>query len=186
MKCKNTKCCLILDSFGEMNGIKIRKSYSILKRIKNIYCHTCTVLGYMKSEFLQIWEIHFRISAWEYVTSYCMSFKICYLFIWLCWVFVAVWGLPLVAASRGYSSLCSGFSLWWLFLLQSTGSRAWAQWLWHRSLVVLQHVKSSWIRDWTGVSCVGRHILNHRTTKEVPICFFLSNPAYIESMGERT
>ena len=49
-----------------------------------------------------------------------------YLFIyfWLRWVFVAVRGLSLVAASRGYSSLwCAGFSLWWLLLWWSTGSR---------------------------------------------------------------
>ena len=44
-----------------------------------------------------------------------MSSKI---FFWLRWVFV-------VAASRGYSSLwCTGFSLQWLLLLQSTSSRA--------------------------------------------------------------
>ena len=42
----------------------------------------------------------------------------------LCWVFVAARRLPLVGASRGYSSLrCVGFSLQWLPLLQSTGSR---------------------------------------------------------------
>ena len=49
-----------------------------------------------------------------------------YLFIcfWLCWVFVAAHGLPLVAVSGGYSSLrCTGFSLQWLLLLQSMGSR---------------------------------------------------------------
>ena len=74
MKWKNTKCCLILDSFGEVTGIKIRKSYIILKN-KNIYCDTCTVLGYMNSEFLQVWKIHFRMPAWEWVTSYYMSFK---------------------------------------------------------------------------------------------------------------
>ena len=40
------------------------------------------------------------------------------------WVFVAVRGLSLVATSRGYSSLwCAGFSLRWLLLLQSMGSR---------------------------------------------------------------
>ena len=33
-------------------------------------------------------------------------------------------GFSLVAASGGYSSLrCTGFSMWWLLLLQSTGSR---------------------------------------------------------------
>ena len=43
---------------------------------------------------------------------------------WLRWVFLAACVLSLVAASRGYSSLwCAGFSLWWLFLLRSSGSR---------------------------------------------------------------
>ena len=47
-----------------------------------------------------------------------------YLYFWLHWVFVAARGLSLVAASGGYSSLwCAGFSLWWLLLLRSTGSR---------------------------------------------------------------
>ena len=49
-----------------------------------------------------------------------------YLFVcfWLHWVFVATSGLSLVAVSEGYSSLrCPGFSLWWLLLFQSTGSR---------------------------------------------------------------
>ena len=48
------------------------------------------------------------------------------LFIYLClhWVFVAARGLSLVVASGGYSSWrCTGFSLQWLLLLQSTGSR---------------------------------------------------------------
>ena len=51
---------------------------------------------------------------------------------WLHWVFVAAHrlslvaahGLSLVTASGGYSSFrCAGFSLWWLLLLPSTGSR---------------------------------------------------------------
>ena len=46
-----------------------------------------------------------------------------YLF-WLCWVFVSVRGLSLVAASRGHSSSgCTGLSLSWPLLLRSTGSR---------------------------------------------------------------
>ena len=52
--------------------------------------------------------------------------KYFYLFIyfWLCWVFIATCGLSLVVASGSYSSLrCTGFSLQWLLLLQSTGSR---------------------------------------------------------------
>ena len=49
-----------------------------------------------------------------------------YLFIyfWLSWVFIAARGLSLVVASGGYSLLqCVGFSLQWLLLLRSTGSR---------------------------------------------------------------
>ena len=50
-----------------------------------------------------------------------------YLFIYyfrLHWVFVAAHGPSLVAVSGGYSSLwCAGFSLRWLLLLWSTGSR---------------------------------------------------------------
>ena len=46
------------------------------------------------------------------------------IYFWLCWVFVAARGLSLVVASGGYSSLrCAGFSLRWLLLLRSTGSR---------------------------------------------------------------
>ena len=47
-----------------------------------------------------------------------------YLFIWLCWVFISVRGLPLAAASGGHSSSrCAGLSLSWPLPLRSTGSR---------------------------------------------------------------
>ena len=47
------------------------------------------------------------------------------IYFWLCWVFTAMWACSLVVLSQGYSSLqCPGFSLWWLLLLWSTGSRA--------------------------------------------------------------
>ena len=43
---------------------------------------------------------------------------------WLCGVLIAARGLSLVAASGHYSSLwCAGFSLWWLLVLWSMGSR---------------------------------------------------------------
>ena len=83
-----------------------------------------------------------------------------YFYFWLRWVFVAVRGLPLVAVSRGYSSLqCTGFSLRWLLLLQSMGSRCpgfrscGSQALEHRlsscgvrALVAPRHLGSSWTR----------------------------------------
>ena len=47
-----------------------------------------------------------------------------FIYLWLCWVFVSVRGLSLVAASGGHSSLrCAGLSLSWPLLLRSTGSR---------------------------------------------------------------
>ena len=78
----------------------------------------------------------------------------------------------------------AGFSLWWLFLLQGThcracrlsscGSRALEQ----GSVVVAHRLScsracgSSQIRDWTHVSCIGRQILYHWATREIPhVCF---------------
>ena len=76
----------------------------------------------------RIYKNNFRCGIQHIVPIFFPFFKnkFIYLFIyfWLCWVFVAVRGLSLVAASGGYSSLsCAGFSLWWLLLLRSTGSR---------------------------------------------------------------
>ena len=83
----------------------------------------------------------------------------------------------LVAASGSYSSLrCTGFSLRWLLLLQSTGSRCvgsvvvacgfqqlWltgsreqAQQLWRTGLVAPRHVGSSRTGAQTCVPCIGR------------------------------
>ena len=51
-------------------------------------------------------------------------FFILFIYFWLRWVLVAARGLSLVAASGVYSSLrCAGFSLRWLLLLRSAGSR---------------------------------------------------------------
>ena len=49
---------------------------------------------------------------------------ILFIYFWLRWLFVVARGLSLVAASGGYFSLWwVGFSLQWLLLLWSTGSR---------------------------------------------------------------
>ena len=53
--------------------------------------------------------------------SFFLSF---FLYFWLCWVFVSVRGLSLVAASGGHSSLwCTGLSLSRPLLLRNTSSR---------------------------------------------------------------
>ena len=87
-------------------------------------------------------------------------FKV-YLFIYLfslCWVFVAARRLSLVAASGGYSSLrCMCFSLQWLLLLQSTGSRC------EGSVVVAHRLSScgSWPLECRLSSCGARAQLFH-------------------------
>ena len=73
---------------------------------------------------------------WAYLACFLKKIMNELINFWLLWVFVAVRGLSLVAASGGYSSLwCVGFSLRWLLLLRSTGSR-------HRGLQELLHVGS--------------------------------------------
>ena len=68
--------------------------------------------------------VHMAILFLFYLFFNKFIYFIIYYYFWLRWVFVAVRGLSLVTASGGYSSLqCTGFSLWWLLLLQSTGSR---------------------------------------------------------------
>ena len=61
------------------------------------------------------------------LSSICFLFfflNFLYIYFWLCGVFIAVRGLSLVAASGGYSLLrCASFSLRWLLLVQSMGSR---------------------------------------------------------------
>ena len=48
-----------------------------------------------------------------------------FIYFWLCWVFVSVRGLSLVAASGGHSSSrCAGLSLSRPLLLRTTGSRS--------------------------------------------------------------
>ena len=84
-------------------------------------------------------------------------------------------GFFLVVVNWGCSSLqCTGFSLQWLLLLPSTGSKAHRlQYLWRTGLVALQHVGSSWTRDRTCDSCIDRWILYHWAVREAPLPVFL-------------
>ena len=62
-----------------------------------------------------------------------------------------------------------------LLLLQSTGSRMCRlQWLWFMGSVAPQHVESSQTRDLAHVPCIGRQVLNHWTTREVPVSILMS------------
>ena len=69
---------------------------------------------------------------------------------------VAVHGLSLIAASRGYSLIA-------LHELLSAGSVV----VTHR-IIGSRHVGSSQTRDGTHVPCIGRWVPNHWTTREAP------------------
>ena len=92
----------------------------------------------------------------------------CFVFyLWLCWVFVSVRGLSLVAASGGHSSSWrAGLSLSRPLLLGAQAPDAQAQWLWLTGPVAPGHVGSSqtWAR--TRVPCIGRQTLNHCAIRE--------------------
>ena len=127
------------------------------------------------------------------ISSFLKNLIYLFIYFWLRWVFIAVHGLSLVAASGGYSSLrCTGFSLQWLLSLWSTdsrhvgfiscgtraqqlwltGSREPAQQLWRTGLIAPWHVGSSQTRARTRVPCIGTRILNHCAAREALYIFF--------------
>ena len=82
--------------------------------------------SYTHTSFLTVY--HIPVSCWWEIPTFILFYFFFnfYLFIyfWLCWVFVSVPGLSLVAASRGHSlSRCACLSLSRPLLLRSTGSR---------------------------------------------------------------
>ena len=132
--------------------------------------------------------INFIVSGMKYHITWFKSHfffkKFLFIYFWLRWIFVAARGLSLLVARGGYSSMrCTGFSWQWLLLLQSTGSRCTgssscgtrAQQLWGTGLVAPWHVGSSRARAQTRVPCIGRQILNHCPTREVPKSHFLNS-----------
>ena len=118
-----------------------------------------------------------------------------FIYLWLHWVFIAAHGLSLVAVSGGYSLLwCTGFSLRWLLLLRSMGSRRTGfsscgarasvvvtRGLWSTGSVVAAHgiscsVACGIFPDQSSNPCPlhWQAILNHCTTREVPHCVVLT------------
>ena len=104
------------------NALKGKAVFSVLLSEFPVSFRFCPLIIPLKFDRL---SMHLFIYLFK-VDRMCFFFKYIYLFIyfWLHWVFIAARGLSLVVASGGYSLLwCAGFSLWWLLLLQSTGSR---------------------------------------------------------------
>ena len=70
-----------------------------------------------------IFFLPFELTRKAY-TSFFFFFLILFIYLWLCWIFVSVRGLSLVAESGGHSSLrCAGLLLSRPLLLRSTDSR---------------------------------------------------------------
>ena len=92
----------------------------------------------MKNVIVYLLVFSWSCPAYTSITAHAFFFfKLINLFIyfyfWLCWVFVSVGGLSLVAASGGHSSSrCADLSLSRPLLLRSTGSR-------HAGSVVVTH-----------------------------------------------
>ena len=74
-----------------------------------------------KKNWLGLEAPHNLLSKWDLFFFFLINL---FIFFWRHWVFVAARGLSLVATSEGYPLLrCAGFSLRWLLLLRSMGSR---------------------------------------------------------------
>ena len=92
--------------------------------LANIFSHSegCLFVWFVVSFALQ--KLLSLIRSHLFILFIFLNFIYLFIYFWLHWVFVAVRGLSLVAASGGYSSLrCADFSLQWLLSLWSTGSR---------------------------------------------------------------
>ena len=140
--------CLVMSPVGTVfRSLRLISPWELLKNTHSQYFPR-------PSESIMPQNLFFFFNIFIYV----------FIYFWLRWVFIAACRLSLVAASRGYSLLwCTGFSLQWLLLLQSTGSscvgfnscdtrsqqlwlagsRAQAQQLWCTGLVAPRHVGSS-------------------------------------------
>ena len=86
----------------------------------------------LKPLSMQAWNIRIRWKNSNLFREYMYIFI--FIYFWLCWVFIALCGLSLVGASRGYSLLwCVGCPLWWLLWQWSPASTCsmGAHQLWH-------------------------------------------------------
>ena len=103
-------------------------------------------------------------------------------------------GVPLPSPEQGLlssygvlASHCSGLSFSGAWTLGGTGSVVAAPRLYTGSVVVAhrlscpRYVGSSWIRDWTHVSCAGRRILYHWATRDAQCSLNIMSFASIRS-----
>ena len=146
-----------------MNRHKIHKCFVVIKGGENRKAQIYILCDYQ-------WETRYCSDLNNFVLqiSKFFFFLILFIYLWLCWVFVSVRGLSLVAVSGGHSSSrCAGLSLSRPLLLWSTGSRC-------AGSAIVAHGPSRSAacgifpdQDRTRVPCIGRQILNHCATRAV-------------------
>ena len=85
-----------------------------------LVCYVIFGSGAYKNDYgkkSDMWKLVYKNEIW-------LTYIFLFIYLWLCWVFVSVRGLSLVAVSGGHSSSrCAGLSLSRPLLLRSTGSR---------------------------------------------------------------
>ena len=88
-------------------------------------CSVRSLTGKLLSGTDHVSVLHFTYTLNGYRSHFFFNNSLfLFIYFWLCWVFISVRGLSLVAASGGHSSSrCAGLSLSRPLLLQSIGSR---------------------------------------------------------------
>ena len=94
-----------------------------------------------------------------------ISFFMAALGLCCCTDFLQLWRIGATLCWGAPASQCDDFSLVVKQRLQASRF----QQLQHMGLVAPRHGGPSWIRDQTHISCYGGQILNHWTTKKVPL-----------------
>ena len=120
------------------------------------------LIGFLKFLFIYLFLAVLGLGCCAWAFSSCGEQGL--LFIVVCGLLTAV--ASLVVEHRPQAC---GLQQLWL-----AGSRSQAQQLWCTGLVAPRHVGSSQTRARTHVPCIGRQILNHCTTRQVPAHTFLN------------
>ena len=183
--------CLYAASIGTFSSVNSLLGLTKMEPQRNRLLLGCSALLCLPMWFQ---GIHFRVVYFLFI------------YLRLCWLFTAARGLFSSCGDRGllsscsaHASHCGGFPrcrAWALGAGVSVASvcglsscSMWAPECVISScgalgLAALHHVESSWTSDWTCVSCIGRRILNHWTTREVQDDAFLCSGMSIPLVDE--
>ena len=148
------KLHFIFPIYAEIEFYKVQHTSFFFNKFIYLFIFGCVGSSLLHVGFLQLQQAGATLccGAWA---SHCGAFSCCRA--------QALGTRASVVAVGGLSS-CGG----WAQQLWLVGSRAQAQQLWRTGLVAPWHMGSSWIRAQNPRPCIGRWILNHCATREVP------------------